>query len=483
MIMSYDLLQKFYEKENELKLFELEIDGVYYWQLIRFELTKRIRVRLSSAANSQSVSYTKKIISTVIAAIKEKRLLKKVDRHSILLLRPCVAVDKTTNKNMDHQYDFSDAFCTEECENIYALGSYYSFPKTVKYNMSIAESRMILWKIKRILFGRFSKKYVCEPRIIEMLSFIRDEYKTEISVFEIIKIIQYVVKQHIVYMTEWRRVFSAFNPRIVVLYPHYDTNMFAAISAAQEMGISTLEIQHGLTNKYCPYYFLDTSLNNLCLPNYIATFGDFWIQEMRLPESTKLKAVGSCYMEKMLNSLGNDESTINKLLVLINPDSAFELIDFIMENITEIVECGFKIAIKLHPREHDNWKEKYPFLIRKDIEVISDPNISVYSEIAKSSHVIGINTTTLFEAHAFKNKVVMILKKNNYYPMMPLVEAGVATLISNKEELLQSLGKQPTDYEYDKTVFWKPNANKNMSRLINSILESDFDAKLRKGLL
>ena len=43
MIMSYDLLQKFYEKENELKLFELEIDGVYYWQLIRFELTKRIK--------------------------------------------------------------------------------------------------------------------------------------------------------------------------------------------------------------------------------------------------------------------------------------------------------------------------------------------------------------------------------------------------------------------------------------------------------
>ena len=66
-------------------------------------------------------------------------------------------------------------------------------------------------------------------------------------------------------------------------------------------------------------------------------------------------------MEKMLNSLGNDESTINKLLVLINPDSAFELIDFIIENITEIVECGFKIAIKLHPREHDNWKRKISF--------------------------------------------------------------------------------------------------------------------------
>lgn len=460
----------FFIKEKEYNLFGLQHDGVYYWQLIRFALLKSITVKnLHVAGKSTKRNYKDEIAGAFKESKRMQHLFNSAEQADVIRIRPCVTVSKEGTLD-DHQYDYVSLNCS--FFDLYTLGNYCNIPQCVKYDMACAEKKLILWKLKRKVFGGNS---ILNEQSLILKAFLEDVNKMYGMCFDVEELkrqISYSVHCHKYYVEEFNKVFSIVKPKLIFVYPHYDEHMFAAMEAARQIGIKSIEMQHGRINAHEAYWYEDQTPIGKVLPDYFFTYGEWWNEKIQMPYFCKPIAVGNPYLESQLELYPRKNHLVGTTItVLSNTQNGKVLSEFIYELRDFIIDNNISILYKLHPNERNSWKEEYPLLHQLPNTRIVDDNTSAYNLLAESNIAIGINSTLFYEALAYDGIRLFIYTIGDYEGMKPLIESGVAEPVISSNDLKAKIALKSTTEVINNAVFWKRESEKNMVKQVNTILQ------------
>ena len=208
-----------------------------------------------------------------------------------------------------------------------------------------------------------------------------------------------------VFLTSYIRylsIFSGKNIKKLYFIRHYHNE--GIIASAEDCGIETIEIQHGLINKHDLYYVYDEvfkdDLKNAFFPSKILLFGQYWKEV--LSKGCEWKESQLIIAGEYMTSKPREIKPIEKENVILIA-SQKTLHDLFIPKIEQIAKSlskhpNWRIILKLHPLEKEI--EKYNRLTSQNLEIAPlSSNISDYLEIAKIQ--LSIYSTTFFDAIGF----------------------------------------------------------------------------------
>ena len=261
--------------------------------------------------------------------------------------------------------------------------------------------------------------------------------------------------------------------KCIVLVDHYNTNHMSLCSAAQELNIPSIELQHGIIgNQHIAYNFFDMSANNKYLPKYIFTFGNYFNDSMRLPNETTSVSVGYPQMDFSKNKYKNIIKN-KKQIIFYSQGAIGDKLSKLAVNIAKLTSNnGYLIKYKLHPSECETWKKDYPHLVyEKNIELL-DQTMNVHELLSSAEFHVGVYSTVLIEALAFNGTVfVYNTSDDDIEYMKDFIKIGCMHLFNNENELLNLLehGIEKSDVNISEYLF-KSNAIKNIENEVKKII-------------
>ena len=268
-----------------------------------------------------------------------------------------------------------------------------------------------------------------------------------------------------------RKVINKINPKTIIEVVHYDCRNMIINEISEELGIPTIELQHGTIHRDHSAYIYHQRTENLpWLPDYILTFSDFWSSKIKMPiEKSHIISVGFPYFEKMRNRYSAEKESGKETILFISQSTiGKQLSEFAIEVSRLLEKSRYHIIYKLHPAELDNWALNYANLLHSDIEVDFSRE-SIYKTFAKCDFQVGVYSTALYEGLGFHLRT-FIYKIGHYDVMEDIVEAGFAEVVSNPHEFVSMLSCDWDTMQTDK--FWKSNALENMKTEITRIMSN-----------
>jgi hypothetical protein len=238
------------------------------------------------------------------------------------------------------------------------------------------------------------------------------------------------------------------------------------IEAAKELGIVSIELQHGVISHYHLGYSYPEGYEKKSFPDYFFAFGKYWRETVCFPtDSNRIRCVGFPFLNKYRR-----EKTVrkdNSVVVISQGTSGKELSDFVLRNITARWLSG-RIIYKLHPGEFGSWRSRYGELSKAEqagtISVVEDEP-GLYDLFACAQWVIGVNSTALYEALAFGCRIIVVDLFGHEY-MKPLVDQGAAFLARSDEPLeMPSLPEQC----HTSSLFFEEEDDKNFSAIMEEL--------------
>lgn len=255
-------------------------------------------------------------------------------------------------------------------------------------------------------------------------------------------------------------------PKVIVLttsYSHITLNR-----VAQDMGIPVIELQHGMIGPYHVGYSYPPDMHReVTFPDFLFTFGDFWRDAANFPiDRENIVPVGFPYLERQLQNYQLSKER-NSIMLVSQSVVGSTIANFAVE-LSKMSEIEEEIILKLHPRDHIGWRERYRELNRSTVRVISNPKTSIYQLFTKSKAIIGVFSTAVFEAAMFGLDTYAI-DAFGVENIKHFVDSGVVEVVKSPLEFLEKFGnrqKKPIATE----MYFKRHSARRIARYIESIV-------------
>lgn len=277
-----------------------------------------------------------------------------------------------------------------------------------------------------------------------------------------------------------KKLIKKISPKIIVEVVGYETNKMIINEVSYELGITTIELQHGVIGRgHIAYNYL-VNRKYKQLPEYMFYYSDYWKNTCNYPIcKDKQITTGYPYMEEqMQKNVPHKKNSENmKVLVLSQPEFSVKLKKLIKEVAAQIQSQGVNIEFiyKLHPSEYSIPVKKWNELLEySNIRLIHDSSRSLYSLFAEADIQIGVTSTAVFEGLAYHLKTYIYhLEKTDTY-MKDLRESGAAIFFDTSAELCQMIlttdKKTEADLDLNNKFFVK-NALKNIICEIQKVVD------------
>ena len=279
----------------------------------------------------------------------------------------------------------------------------------------------------------------------------------------------------------YKYIFKTINPKVVILSCYYNYQHLTLIKICKELGIKTIELQHGsIDNLHLAYNILDNEIITKFLPDYFFTWGNIWTKSIRFPiKKNHIISVGYPYIEKRVNELENYNVTNKKNLLFISQKN-IDLLKLAVE-LNKIMNDDYEIVYKLHPTELYQWKETCIDYLNSDISIISDNENDIFYYINKADFVISINSTTLFEAAAFDKTICIYKIGDSHQRVSMLFDYEKTYIFENANELYDIITNIDNNHHSNRKVnsslnkedYFKIDSLKNIENEINKIIKCE----------
>lgn len=427
--------------EKKYKLFQLKVSGVYVWKLIRFlffmELCNlkglyddshpdlpKSKSKIKNLLNKLYIGHTssawtaKRTYSTLIFPHARKKKCDGVflDAYTYDFYQNLNSFDKNETLIVDRpergQYynSVSDFIKYDEPLNVISFIK-RSFDRITGYNTT--EFEKLFQKIHQIANINISTfKTLNTKNIYSAINKFNFQYSSYLKLFKKLKVKQIFI------------VVSYFNEGL--------------IAAAQELGITVTEFQHGTITGYHVGYSFPTNIPIPYFPDRLILWGEYWQESTKLPISRdKISISGYQHIEDQLNSLKKVETNPKRVLFISQGNIAKKLFPFAI-TLSEML-TDFEIVYRLHPSENKVWKEVYPTLKdavekNRNLKIELSNEKPLYDSFSETKFVVGAFSTALIEALAVGCKLVFInLPGVEYFQY--LFDNNLFPLVSNNSEL------------------------------------------------
>ena len=308
-----------------------------------------------------------------------------------------------------------------------------------------------------------------EPALQEMLN----EYEVDIDLKKIYGIFARRAINMKVQKKLFKSMLAQINPKLIVEVTHYDHQCLVINEIAKELGIQTLELQHGTMHEEHAAYQYETNQHLPQLPDKILTFSEFWSDIINMPNNAcEIIPVGYPYYEQQVQKYkkNNANTTGKKNILFLSQGTIGIYLSKLAMELSEIIDKErFHIIYKLHPSEYADWRQRYGELENYDITIIDDNKINLYEWFAKSSIQVGAYSTAIYEGLGFE-LVTCIYNIAHADTMKRLVDHGYAHYVNNAVDIINIIEKQ-TDSNIKTDLFWKKKAIDNIIKLIENELQ------------
>jgi hypothetical protein len=453
-MLNYKFIRdRFIELEEKYSVYDLNYKGIYYWKLIRVDLFNQI-IRLNNIVKPghpmSKVHKLKRLIKLLLYAtlnIFKKQGLK--EYSNILLTHGRKSL---INESYEDIYLFDIIKKFDESKTSYLLMDRPDFEgnhQKLKYDNAIYYERF--GHVLREMFSSFSSKKIR----LENSDIIQDIEKEILSIFNVeIDLMKLISTKSIRFSMEKKYYYKLLNkvkPDTVYILVSYGKEEL--ISAAQDLGIETIEVQHGILNNYHLGYYFPFKTNIPYFPDKLIVYGDYWKESTIFPRNCIVVAnhfeLLKPKADMVLSRLDKEENVLFISQGTIGDKLSQIAVKFASENL------GTHVYYKLHPSEFDSWVENY-----KDLSESSLNNLKVIkNDVALKElynmckYVIGVNSTAIIESMLYECKT-FILDFEGYQYMEHLIDNRYATLIS-KEFDISTLRDAQNEILQNKSYFYK----------------------------
>jgi hypothetical protein len=391
----------FFEMEEAEDLFSLRMeDGTYYWDLVRPNVLYGLHCAYGGPFNNpvsiQKASLVSKSKDVVKALLNEATIDYLVARRPRYLFytvqRTRVGsqvVDTTSDPLFDLVADKSIAIETSNKKSVSLLAM-----------LLHRQTRIPPVYIHTTPSGENLER-VCA----ELAAKLQRHFARSVDVQNLISEPVAVYRQYRKYFLS---VFSRHKPKaIVVINNGIPKGLF---SAAREMLVPTLELQHGAPSLDSPYWSYPRSVSSsnpgLTLPDVYLTYSEYWRQATHYPVKATV-TVGNDYLYQVpVTSSGSSVAIL----------SAYMYQEELAPLAVELASAfpTRTIYFKLHPHQFSQKAAiAEEFCTRPNVVVLSD-EMDLSTLFTECTFVIGVNSTLLYSALQARKKV-MIYKRANYF--------------------------------------------------------------------
>ncbi|QHQ60689.1 hypothetical protein Ana3638_07810 [Anaerocolumna sedimenticola] len=467
-----ETLEQFIRFEAEQEFFKLKINDINYWHYIRFFFFMAILEAKHGIINRNNYQKNAKTTNNII-----KQSDKFIFKNPLFVRHKDVLVfnhPRRIKQNNFYKCVYTDEWL-KECEfSYYVFEEPYLGTNLVPIKTKNIKYLDINW------YGKFInlKKSKLDYKTSTPLSIIFNKLEIEFAIKftnqqkkNIAKTMNDQIANRDFLKKCYKHILKKISPQVIILVVAYNFGHMMIIETAKEMGIPTIELEHGIIGKGHIAYNFAEKLNLESFPDYIFAFGKYDIDTPRYPINKKyIIPVGSTELEMQALNYKNKIKKRNKKVITFLSDGTTELMQCAAELSKIIDNLELEIIIKLHPSEYANWRKIYPFLLNTKIQVADDSNHNIYYYLAVSDFVVGCASTTMYEATIFDTEI-LIFKSGQYYRSAALVENNMAIYVSSAEEIIEYIIEPNNIKKLKKqNYFFCNNSKKLIYDAIKSIL-------------
>jgi hypothetical protein len=208
----------------------------------------------------------------------------------------------------------------------------------------------------------------------------------------------------------------------------------AIFETANSLNIRVVELQHGYIGYVHAAYSYPKSIKPgdlNTLPSDFFSFSDFWTSKLNFP------------VKKIL-PIGNSFNSVKPLQIKKEYDLTFIFADVytnvFLPIIEDLLHKGYigTICIKLHPNQSQDIIPISNKFSRYSNVIVLTNEYSMSEVLNKSKAIVGIQSTSLYEAIHIGGIKIYVLKRNDYRLHKDIFEFNNVFLIDNTDEILDN---------------------------------------------
>jgi ribosomal protein S2 len=448
--------EKFLKVEDELNLFEKEVEDTKIWEKVRFEVFREVLKEKSLISEPHTIpdqnyfSYVRHLVS---GSIIGNPLFG--GKTEILF------IGHRRRKKLEDG-EWWDIYCDPILDGLETNYSYLQARHKGEYKQPSKTDeigRMDLFEYLPSALNKLNPYRLSqddEKYFEEVERKFREEFEGEIEVKKYLK--NYMgIRRYKKPLIE--ALLKKREPQCLVVVVSYGRQII--IEVAKELEIPVVELQHGVINKYHKGYSYPGDREKEAFPDYLLTFGEYWNNiEYPIPDE-KVIVTGYPYFDMMKKKFEDVEEK-NQILFISQGTIGEKLSQFAVELSKQIED--YEIVYKLHPGEFSNWQERYPWLEESEIEVLTNEK-QLYQLFAESKIQVGVYSTAIYEGLGFNLKTFLV-DLPGIETMERLLDKKCCRKMNSAEELMENM-EDEGDPEVDIEEFFKPNAKENIIEQLN----------------
>lgn len=450
----------FTQFEKEESLFERTYNGIPYWQMLRFMVCEDvcsdyIEKEDVVRAKNRKKNIVLQLIRYPYECVKMVIYLRKIENCDVLCFR-----NMMKGSVMDRFFDTWNmpSEIKKQTIDISLESADLAYP----YNIMVPYFRAQIKYAMKKLFSvqkRDEKEYAFLKKLELKLEY---RFGRKVSADRMEHEIIHWLEIDSIFVPFYEKLFEKTNCKAVVVDCYYNNFLYSAYRVARKKGIRIIEFQHGAISAHPQYWFEDQRGLNNYTPDYCLTFGMAHSTWTKMLPTTRAVAVGFPYQENQIDKWKNLQT--EEKTVVIYPQALPEF-EVVVAQFAEIMgERGYRIILKLHPSQAENYSLYYPLLSKnKELEVITNQDKGIYYWLKLARHHVVSNTTVGLEAVAMAHTNICVATNIPHAQTQPLLDWGVASSFTNAAELIELVENPPQrDTTKERSALWKPNGEKNI---------------------
>jgi len=450
-----NICEKIWEIERKYDLLNQQIQGVYFWKLIRFQLYKNITRSAGifevTTQFEQSIFQKIKDLPIVLINTYFYSAYKKKSKKDILIFESGRKI-LVNNKYIDIYTEVLIKKLNDENKNyeiidLPHLRKHYNKPDKVR---SYYEHIYINY-----IFQRLFAKIKLSENELNLIFRIEKDLNLNFGINILLKnLIENTIKLFKLEKKYHKKLLVKRKVKKVYLVCSYGRE--SIIQACKENNIECIELQHGTMGKYHLGYSFPYNNEVPYFPDKIYLFGQFWYDNTPLPiKPENIEIVGYSYLEQSIRQFRKLGKVKNQILFISQWTIGTQLCELAYQLAKN--NSNFRIFYKLHPSEYNKWEAEYPILSKanklNNFFIVNNNDINLYKLFAESEYVIGCYSTALFEALTLNCKAILADLPGIEF-MEYLIENGFSKLAKDYNDIIKIIN-QGKFKKIDRNYFFK----------------------------
>jgi hypothetical protein len=433
--------------EQDLGLLDRKIAGTFYWPIIRMRLVDLLseRLGLHELVHPRLRTSPTKHLKAALAPIYTDRGLSPnriSDRYDTILV-PFLRKKRQSGRAIDIH--------TERILNDSELGRFLIIDEVKHDNFLTAPADADVKSKSNHMAHVLLRATAFAPTLLMPVmrehSMLNDALQRELGVYAPLSIAHFAMRLAI--FIEGRKQARRFIPRSGARRLFFATSRGASAiaAAAQDVGLRSYEVQHGMIGRYHATYHYPGSPFVPYAPDALLLFGSYWGEAVDLPANTAKVVIGSGNLEKYQSQARR--KTSKQVFVPSQGTIGRRLFEFTISAAKLAPEWNF--VFKPHPAESlemKNFIESDAQGTVKNFRILS-PKDDIYEVLAASEVQVGVYSTALFEGMALGVRTIVVRLPGSEH-MAAAVESGDAVFAQDPQEIARLLSSAPRALRADR---------------------------------